>query len=270
MRYRGRTFIRERVHVCGEFLDTEIYPVFQAPGKRRKKCKPTAAVQARINQRNAERRLIRLIHANFTQDDYSVGLDYDRKHLPGTVEEANELLRKFLRKLRREYKRRGIELKYISVTERGKKSGRPHHHVLIPQGMTRKEVEELWGNGRANADRLQFGDDGLTGLAKYIIKGHFNYRSYNCSRNLVRPEPAEFDGRMDRAEQQRLAEMVEDGTIYGEMERVYPDYECVEAECSKNEVNGGYYIRIFMRRKTPEMVEGRKQWRKRKRELTPA
>ena len=31
--YKGRTFIRERVHVCGNYLDTEIYPVFQVPGK---------------------------------------------------------------------------------------------------------------------------------------------------------------------------------------------------------------------------------------------
>jgi hypothetical protein len=262
-RYRGRTFIRERVHVCGEYLDTEIYPVFQAPGKRRKKCRPTRDVQEKINQRNAERRLTRLVHANFTEEDLALGLSYDDAHLV-CVDEAKKKLQRFLRILRGEYRKKGLELKYITTTEISK-IGRCHHHVILSGGVDRDRIEELWGQGYANSKRLQFGQKGVMGLACYMVKGQINYRRYNCSRNLIRPEPAEFDGRMDRAEQQRLAEMIEDGTIYTEMERVYPDYECVDAECSRNEVNGAYYIRIFMRRKTEALKEKRKERRKKMR-----
>ena len=266
-RYRGRTFIRERVHVCGEYMDTEIYPVFQAPGKRRKKCRPTKAVQQKINQRNAERRLVRLVHANFTEEDLALALSYDEQHRPTDENEAKKIMQKFLRALRAQYKALGWGLKYIWTSEVGKTTGRIHHHLILSGGMDRDRLEALWGRGWANSKRLQFGADGVTGLARYMVKTQLNYRRYSCSRNLVRPVPAEFDGRMDRAEQQQMAEMVEDGTIYTEMERVYPDYECIEAEASRNEVNGCIYIRIFMRRKTPEMVEGRKLWRKRKREM---
>lgn len=247
-RYRGRTFIRERVHVCGAYMDAEIYPVFQAPGKRRKKCRPTSEIQAKINQRNAERKLIRLVHANFTEEDIALGLSYDAEHLPDQ-EQAKKILQRFLRKLRGEYRKKGIELKYITTTEIGKKSGRIHHHLILSGGIDRDRIERLWGQGYANSKRLQFGKTGIAGLACYMVKGQIDYRRYNCSRNLYRPEALEYDGRMDMAEQQRLAEMVEDGTIYTEMERVYPDYICVEAEAHRNEVNGAIYVRIFMRRR---------------------
>ena len=247
--YRGRTFVRERVHVCGAYLDTEIYPVWQPAGKRRAKCRPSREIQEKINQRNAERKLTRLVHANFTEQDLALGLGYDESHLPADLTEARGRLQKFLRTLRREYKRRGLELRYITTTEQGKKSGRLHHHLILNGGMDRDEIERLWGQGYANTKRLQFGKTGVTGLACYMVKTQLNYRRYNCSRNLYRPEPAEHDGRLDRADQEQLADMIDRGTVYAEMERIYPDYECVEAEAERNEINGGIYIRIFMRRK---------------------
>ena len=106
--YKGRTFIRERVHVCGNYLDTEIYPVFQVPGKRRKKCRPTREVQEKINQRNAERRLTRLVHVNFSEEDLALGLSYDNAHLPQNTGEAKKRLQRFLRLLRGEYKKMGL------------------------------------------------------------------------------------------------------------------------------------------------------------------
>ena len=47
--YTGRTFNRESVYVCGDYMDGDIYPVFQAPGKRRSRCKPTSEIQQRKN-----------------------------------------------------------------------------------------------------------------------------------------------------------------------------------------------------------------------------
>ena len=42
--YQGRTFIRESVYVCGNYMDADIYPVFQKPGRRRSRCKPTSCL----------------------------------------------------------------------------------------------------------------------------------------------------------------------------------------------------------------------------------
>ena len=53
--YRGRYFIRESVYVCGDYMDADIYPVFQPAGKRRARCKPTSAIQEKLNQKTALR-----------------------------------------------------------------------------------------------------------------------------------------------------------------------------------------------------------------------
>ena len=45
-KYQGRTFVRETAYVCGDYMDADIYPVFQQPGIRRAKSKPTSAVEA--------------------------------------------------------------------------------------------------------------------------------------------------------------------------------------------------------------------------------
>lgn len=74
--YQGRTFIRESVYVCGNYMDADIYPVFQKPGRRRSRCKPTSEIQRRLNQKNAEKRLTRLVHTNFTEDDIALHLTY--------------------------------------------------------------------------------------------------------------------------------------------------------------------------------------------------
>lgn len=255
--YKGRTFVRETVHVCGEFLDADIYPVFQAPGKRRGRCRPTSDVQKRLNQRNAERKLTRLVHANFGEKDLALHLTYEDGRMPPDAESAKKELGKYLRKLRTEYRKRGIELKYITTTEVGKKTGRVHHHLILSGGVARDDLEQWWGRGYANSKRLQFGQTGCTGLAVYMAKESckqtdgvkISFKRWNCSRNLAHPEPAQYDGRMSRADQAALAEAVENGTIYQLAEAQYPEYQLIEAEAIRNEINGGWYIRLNMRRK---------------------
>ena len=84
--YTGRTFNRESVYVCGDYMDGDIYPVFQAPGKRRSRCKPTSEIQQKLNQKNAEKKLTRLVHSNFTEDDIALHLTYRPGEEPQTEE----------------------------------------------------------------------------------------------------------------------------------------------------------------------------------------
>ena len=54
--YKGRYFVRQTMYVCGDYMDADIYPVYQPAGKRRKKCRPTSKIQERLNQKNAEKK----------------------------------------------------------------------------------------------------------------------------------------------------------------------------------------------------------------------
>lgn len=64
-----RCLYREKIHKCGEFLEVDIFPVFEYQRGRSKKRKPTTETQQRLNQRNAERKLTRLLNTNFTKRD---------------------------------------------------------------------------------------------------------------------------------------------------------------------------------------------------------
>ena len=84
----------------------------------------------------------------------------------------------------------GLEpLKYIYVTETGKK-GREHHHMVInAMDISIKELSEIWGHGRMMVSRLEPGGD-YTGLAFYITKENYKEygRRWNGSRNLEKPK----------------------------------------------------------------------------------
>lgn len=246
MAYRGRWFVRLREYVCGDHIETDIYPVFQQPGRRREKCKPSSEVRKKQNQRDRERRLVRILRMNFTKEDYALHLTYAEK--PESLADAQRMLKNFLDRLKRRYKKAGKELKYLYTTEYGKTTGRVHHHLVISGGLTREEIETAWGHGYANCDRLQF-EDGLESLAKYLCKGPATYRAWTPSRNLVMPEPLVRDGAVSLEEMGKILDAIDEKNAWQYFETVYPGYECIRAVYDKNEVSGGVYIRVQMRKK---------------------
>lgn len=247
--YQGRTFIRESVYVCGNYMDADIYPVFQKPGRRRSRCKPTSEIQRRLNQKNAEKRLTRLVHTNFTEDDIALHLTYRPGEEPESKEGAQRDLQNYIRRLKRRYTKLGKEFKYISCTEYGKKTNRIHHHLIISGGLDRDEIEKLWGRGYANSIRLQFGPDGVTGLAHYIAKDKLFFRHWNQSRNLVQPEPAQYDGKITMDEVGSLVDAIEEKNAWVQLEQRYPEYQLTSISYVRNAVNKGVYIHFEMRRR---------------------
>jgi hypothetical protein len=229
-------------------MDADIYPVFQKPGQRRSKCQPSSEIQAKLNQKHAERKVTRLAHANFTEDDLALHLSYAVQ--PDNPKEAARLLYNFVKRISRAMKKAGLPpLKYMSSTERGKKYGRLHHHLIISGGLDRDFIEKLWGLGTCNSRRLQFGPDGIAGLTHYMAKDRLFYRRWNSSRNLVMPEPAERDGDIAVDELDELGEMADAGAAHGALEELYPGWECVLQEGSKNDCNKGWYIHAEFRRR---------------------
>ena len=130
-----RSLYRERRHTCGDYLDIDIYPVFKESYKngRSKKAKPTSETMRRYNQRCRELRLERLIMANFTQGEAVFwNPSYKDEFLPADEAEAKKKLRNFFNRLKRYRKSKGLpDLKYIVVTEKGKRNGRIHHHLIL-------------------------------------------------------------------------------------------------------------------------------------------
>ena len=138
-----KTVYREKRYYCGEYLDVYIYPTYRQGRSRGKRSKPTSAAQAKLNQRHREEKLVRLLHANFTPDDLEIHLTYQQQ--PESPEEAQRLLRNYIRRVQRARKKQGLPpLKYIAVTEKGSKNGRYHHHVTLSGGMDRDELENPW------------------------------------------------------------------------------------------------------------------------------
>lgn len=256
MAYKGRWFIRIREFICGDHIEADIYPVFQQPGKRREKCRPSSEIRKKQNLRDRIRRLVRILRINFTEKDYAVHLTY--RENPASEEEAGRMLKNYLERLKRRYRKAGLELKYVYTTEYGRKSGRVHHHLVINGGIDRSIVEDAWGHGYANTDRLQF-DDGLESLAQYMCKGPATYRAWTSSRNLVMPEPKIRDGAVTVEELGRILDAIDEKNGRQLFEKKYPGYECMQAAYDKNEVNGGIYIRISMKRKQGKNAPARKR-----------
>lgn len=196
----------ERITRAGKTIEIERYfsSRYKKKGiKRGDKVKPTTEQQEKINTRLAERILRILINANYGYGDYHLILDYIRKK--GGPERTREQMRKdmdkFLRELRKECKKAGIELRYIHVMEIGKKGAR-HHHLVINKIDT-KILQRCWYKAYEGHNRVKvfpLDDSGnYAELAAYLIKyttahrkakdGALQGKRWNCSKNLVRPEP---------------------------------------------------------------------------------
>lgn len=258
-----RTVYREKRYFCGEYLSVYIYPVF-ATGKRGEKRKPSTSAQKKLNQRHREEKLVRLLHANFTPEDLEIHLTY-RGEQPESDEEAARNLRNYIRRIQRLRKKTDLPpLKYIAVTERGKRGGRYHHHITVNGGVDRDTLENMWEHGRANSRRLQFDENGLAGLGNYIVKNPVGGKAWTASKNLADPEPVKRDGRISGRKARELAKSVESGEKFEQFECLYPNWLLSEAEAFHNDVNGGCYLTARFYRKDGKFIKPKKPKRKKK------
>ncbi len=252
-----RCLYREKKYYCGEYLEVDIFPVFEYQHRRGKKRKPTTETQKRLNQKNAERKLIRLLNTNFTKRDIRFDLTYDDEHYPNSAEDAQKEMQNFLRRVKRYRKKHGLpELKYVAVTEIGKKTARLHHHIVMSGGIDITALAEIWGRGYTTAKPLQFNDAGITGIAVYLIKEPILGKRWCASRNLEQPKTAERDGRIP---QYKVKEFHNSGyENKAEIEKLYEGYTLSEVEPYYNDINGGYYLTVRMY-KNPTPKQSRKR-----------
>lgn len=256
MKYREHRFI------CGQYAEVDIYPVWQQTlknGKRAKKSRPSSETQERLNKRNAERRLIRLLNTNFTASDIRLDLTYRPEFLPETAEDAAKAMKNFLRRLRYYRQRAHLpELKYVAVTEQGSRSKRYHHHIVMNCGdMSVRTLAEIWGKGYTTVKPLQFDESGITGIAKYLVKDPILGRRWVASQNLQQPEEHTRDGYISQRKVREIAQQENDSRQ--EIEQIYRGYALTECKSYFNEINGSYYVTVMLR------VDQRAQKKKEKR-----
>ena len=123
-------------------------------------------------------------------------------------------------------------------------------------------LEKLWtkveGHGYANTKRLQFNEEGLAALGKYISKSPIGYRAWTSSRNLVDPEPKTRDGRISGRKARELAKSLESAEKFAKFESLYPGYLMSTAEVFHNDVNGGCYLMARFYKKDSAFIQRKK------------
>ncbi len=161
---------------------------------REKKEKATEEQIKRQNRYNKEKKLRRIIKANFREDDYWTLLTYV-KGFRTNIKDAKKDFSKFCRLLRNEYRKKGFELKWVVRTEVGAK-GSAHHHFLasrIPDGdvIIKKCWRKIAGAGFPSFKQT-YEEGGFKKLACYLAKEPEKEGiegNYSRSRNMIIPEP---------------------------------------------------------------------------------
>ena len=175
--------------VAGAVIDRTIKLNNEIGKTRAPKTKPTSEAVRKNNDRIAEKRLARLLNANFYPGDLHVTLTYAEIR---TEEEQKRILNNFIRRMKREYEKAGREFKWIHVTEY--ENHRPHHHIVMSY-IDLRVIHEQWKEGNIKSSALDKSRNYIK-LAQYLIKetsktfrkaSNATKQRYQCSRNMVRP-----------------------------------------------------------------------------------
>ncbi len=244
--------IRTKTIKAGPMLECEIYPMLCnrgeiAAAKLEMKKAGTREAQKKLNARNAYKKMRRKLETNFGPNDLWVTLTF---RTAPDEDQAVKAARNFIKRIRRWRKRHGLpELKYIYVLEyetEGQQKKRIHFHMVL-SGMDRDVVEELWDKGFANCRHLQPNENGLEGLARYMLKSPKGGRRWCCSKNLKDPIITVADKKISKRMAGRIAMAAEEeaGELFG---RAYPGYELIECEVRRSEFIAGAYIYARMRK----------------------
>ncbi len=241
---------------AGDYIEYESFPVWQwrREASRARRAQPTEQAQRNLNQANSRKRMVRLTNTNFTPEDLFITLTYAGIQ-PTTLAEAKKDVQAFIRRVKRRREKDGLpELKYIYCVEYAKdgRKARVHHHIVM-SGMDRDTVEQLWGKGRANANKLQPDEYGFEGLTRYMTKTQGQRapgeRLWSCSRNLEEPKVTYSDRRLSkRAIEKGIAD---DATLRAAVERLEPDCIVNDITIKRSDYVSGVYTHIRMRRVRP-------------------
>lgn len=229
-------FIREKKVSFGTgFLDVDLFEAddeYTPPLKRagRYRISPPHIIAA--NERHSKNHLRQIIMHNFGRGDYYITPTYADG--PPDVSAAQRELTNYIGRLKRLYKKHGVEFRAVYVTEGGrhKTDGtrtRIHHHIVVPGGVPRDEIEQAWTK-RRKGDAVKRGfcntavitpEDGERGcerIAEYMAKSRTKspgkgVRRWNATRNIKRPVETVIDNKFSRRQTEGF---ISDGREYAQ------------------------------------------------------
>ncbi len=233
----------------GNQFEVEIYPEFTKRERGDFKLERVNKAQRNLNDKNARKRLERLINTNFSDGDYWITLTYEPGKEPKDIDDALKNIRNYIKRINYRRKKENIgKAKYIYVTEyaaKGKKI-RCHHHLIMDSALPMDMIEKLWDKGRRNNIRRTATDEcGLSGLAQYLSKDPNGNKRWCASTNLKRPKEHKSYSRIKSS---HVKKMVEGKLNIKEFaERQYKNKIYLYEDIRYNEFNSRFYIYIRMR-----------------------
>lgn len=263
---------------AGDQFEVEIYPQFKSmkeiPPEGRRVKRDNDKAQRNLNDKNARKYVERLINQNFSNGDLWLTLTYDDEHLPpdGDIDAAIKNVQKYIRRVNYQRKKRGLNnCKYVYVTEYNPNEKiRWHHHLVMDGDMDMDTVEACWQQGSRNeVRRLRKDENGLTGMANYIVKEKQRVKSekrWNSSQGLVNPDvrvvhskqPEKGKGRYKKIGAYVDAMVKNQNSIEEQMKKWFPEYDFTESGVYYNEFNSMFYIRARMRRNNRDEKDRKK------------
>ncbi len=270
--------IREKQIKSGPLLECDFFPITETGRKIPSKGAAQTKAQSEYNSRQAVKKLIRLVNANFDNTDILMHPTYNPANAPQTEEEARRDIVNYLRRMKnyrkseikklkryiREHpedkalsdklKKLEAPFKYIYAIEKqtyktGIYAGRVnwHFHMFMTGSGAgdRDKAEELWPHGiRTNADRFRPEMWGPEAAARYISKDPQGSKRYACSRNLDKPKTKTKDGRVSARQLERWAkERIDDREFW---ERRYKGYKLLRCYPRLNPYNDRWYMSVVL------------------------
>ena len=261
---------------AGRMLEVEVYPSFlnRKDYTRALKQQRTGAAQKKQNDKNAQRKFVRLVHSNFAVGDIFFTGGFSDERQPADLRECHREIERFTSRLRYSSKRAGVkQILYVYVIERrtGADGAVKYHvHMILGRnagenvhGADRRDwIESRWrGGDYANTKSLQWKrGGGFTGISKYFTKqfeqlhdtGRAGLRHWGQSLHL-KPWTKKPSESYSRFKKRRVAGLLKaPATMKAEFEREFPGYGYLEeypCEVRYSEVVDGFYLYCRMYKK---------------------
>lgn len=241
---------------AGKQVEFEIYPEFTRKEVEKFKAKKVNKAQKNLNDKNARKRVARLIENNFSKGDYWETLTYTDENIPKSMDKALKDMQNYIRRINYRRKKKGLgTAKYIYITEwkieKGGEGIRCHHHLLIDDGLSMDEMEKTWKLGRRNNVRRIYPDEnGLVGLAQYLTKDPKGRKRWKGSQNLKQPTERKSYTVFRNSHIKKIISGQIDTKDF--IESKYKQLMYLYKEIKYNDKNGRYYIYIRARERWKE------------------
>lgn len=207
---RTKGMIKRKRYIFENVIEVEEYHdgKYGAPGmKREKKRKATKEQMERVNQWNKEKKARHRMRKYFkVGQDWFTTLTYRKDARPPDMRTAKKQFSDFMKKLRKEFKKRGYELRWIRNIENTPTNNWHIHLALtdLPGTNIISIMSKLWPYGKVKDPQLLYEKGEMGELAAYITKtektkkeqvpdGVLDHKitesSFSVSRNMPLPEP---------------------------------------------------------------------------------